>query len=141
MAFYFPPAVHWLSMSCPCQGSIFKVLVYFTLFERYRYFAIPFFLMSTSNNANAMSYDEDVKDDVTCLEPGTQTPMKSDGTALSVVSAQERHYRVYKRRWAGLVGFVSPNSCSILRREAHVMPSDRTQYCFCNVMAMVWTNF
>lgn len=57
-----------------------------------------------------MTYDEDVKDDVTYMGSGAQTPMKSDGTAVSVVSAQEVHYRVYKRRWAGLVGFVSPIS-------------------------------
>lgn len=97
--------------------------------------------MSTSNTANAMSYDEDIKDDVTCMGSGAQTPMKSDGTAASVISAKDVHYRMYKRRYAGLVGFVSPILYSILRREAHCVSSDRAQHCICNVMAVVWTNF
>lgn len=76
--------------------------------------------MSTNYDLNAMTYDEDVKDDVTCIESGTQTPSKSDDTARSEVSVPGPvHYRVYKKRWLGLIGFVSLILDLSLRGDAH----------------------
>ncbi|KZP22380.1 MFS general substrate transporter [Athelia psychrophila] len=40
--------------------------------------------------------------------------MKSDGTAASVISAKDVHYRMYKRRYAGLVGFIALNIVSAM---------------------------
>lgn len=65
--------------------------------------------MSNNHDLTEVTYDVEPKDDTTYFDSGIQTPTKSDDTAISVVSAQPTHYRVYKRRWLGLIGFVGPS--------------------------------
>ncbi|KAF7980761.1 hypothetical protein HWV62_36803 [Athelia sp. TMB] len=72
--------------------------------------------MSPRHEITEMNYDEDIKCDIVSSEnSGTSTPAKLDDGTISVVSAKEEvHYRVYKRRWAGLVGFIVLNIISAM---------------------------
>ena len=92
------------------------------------------FVTSPRHDINEMNYDEDIKCDVVSSEnSGTSTPAKFDDGARSVASVKEEvHYRVYKRRWAGLVGFVSSTSCCLLSTHSyHVARLSSTSYLRC----------